>query len=58
MSWFNGKKTTISAIAWPILTFATSQGWIPADVAPILETILGVFTGGALAHKGLKAKRN
>ena len=57
MSWFNGKKTTISAALWPILTLATTQGWITPEMAKIAEIVLGMFTMGALGHKGFKAKR-
>lgn len=58
LDWFNGKKTTISAIAWPILTLAIGQGWITPDIARLFEMLLGVFTAGALGHKVVKAKRN
>ena len=55
--WFNGKKTTISAVAWPILQLVTGQGWVTGTAATILTWGLTAWTGGALGHKAVKAKK-
>ena len=50
----NGRKTTISAIAGQLLAWAVIKGYVDAPTATLLGSILAVWTGAALAHKGLK----
>jgi len=50
LDWLNGKKTTIAAIAWPLLTWASSTA-IPPEIITIAQYILTAWTGVALGHK-------
>lgn len=53
-NWLNGKKTVISAIAWPLFELITSQGWVTGTASNLLVCALTALTGTGLLHKLIK----
>jgi len=50
-NWLSGKKTIISAVAWPVFELVTSQGWLNGNASMIVAWALTTFTGVGLGHK-------
>jgi hypothetical protein len=55
-NFLNGKKTIIASLAGVLLSWAQAQGFVSGDTATLLASALTLLTGGALAHKAVKAK--
>ena len=52
--WLDGKKTTIAALAGPVLTWLLATDKIDGDTATMFAGVLTVWAGVAVGHKGVK----
>ena len=54
---FDGHKTQIGAVAALVVGLCVTRGWIPADVAQVLLSIVGIWTGISIAHHEAKKEK-
>ena len=55
IDWLSGKKTTIAAMAGPIIAWVFAKGWIEQSDMVMIASVLSGWTGVALFDKGRKA---
>ena len=53
----NGHKTTIAALSGVILSWVAGRNLLDADTITLLTSLLTIWTGTAIGHKIVKARK-
>ena len=55
--WLNGKKTAIAAVANLVMVYVAGRDLLQPDTIGLITGLLGIWTGVAITHKAIKAKK-